>query len=134
MAGYSGTPLAKKLGIKDKFKAFAVAAPNNYRALLEPLPEHVLITSTVDSTTNLVHLFTAKRAALSKELAGFRAKLSLSATVWVSWPRKSGKVPIEVTENTVREIVLPMGFVDLKVCAIDEIWSALKLVVRKELR
>jgi hypothetical protein len=133
-AGYSGTPLAKKLGIKEKFKVLAIGAPKGYRALLEPLPASVRFVSTLDRTTDVVHIFSTKKSELSTALAAYRNKLAPQAMVWVSWPKKSTKVPTEVTEDVVREVALPLGFVDVKVCAIDEVWSGLKLVVRNELR
>jgi hypothetical protein len=83
---------------------------------------------------NIVHIFTSRRAELSQALANYRKKLSAEAAVWVSWPKKSAKVASEITEDTVREVALPLGFVDVKVCAVNEVWSGLKLVVRKELR
>lgn len=134
MAGYSGTPLAKKLGIKAKFKVFAMGAPGDYRAMLEPLPPSVQFTSKVDASTDIAHIFSTQRTELSRALAAFRERLAPDAMVWVSWPKKSAKVPTEITEDTVREVALPLGFVDVKVCAINEVWSGLKLVVRKELR
>ncbi len=134
MAGYSGTPLAKKLGIKEQFKVLAVGAPEGYRELLDPLPASVRFVSKVDRTTNVVHIFSTKKSQLSSALATYRNKLDPQAMVWVSWPKKSTKVPTEITEEVVREVALPLGFVDVKVCAIDEVWSGLKLVVRKEFR
>jgi hypothetical protein len=134
MAGYSETSLAKKLGIKDGFKVFLVAAPAQYRALLAPLPARVRFTRTADSSTNLVHAFSTERGALARLLPALRKKLSHEAAIWVSWPKKSSKVPTDITEDTIREVALPLGFVDIKVCAVTEVWSGLKLVVRKELR
>ena len=121
MAGYSETPLAKKLGIKEGFKVFLVKAPVQYRALLAPLPARVRFTSTANSSTNLVHAFATERSALVRLLATLRKKLPPEAAIWVSWPKKSSKV-------------LDAGLVDIKVCAVTEVWSGLKLVVRKELR
>jgi hypothetical protein len=138
MAGYSGTPLAKKLGIKEGFKVFAASAPEGYLALLEPLPPAVQLLPELDRSTDLVHHFTTRRAELSEALAGYRAALAPDATIWVSWPKKaaakSDRIPTDVTEDTIREVALPLGFVDVKVCAVDDVWSGLKLVVRKELR
>jgi hypothetical protein len=134
MAGYSDTPLAKKLGIKQGFKVFLVKAPAEYRALLAPLPAAVAFTSTANSSTNLAHVFATERSALARVLAALRKKLSPEAAVWVSWPKKSAKVPTDITEDTIRAVALPLGFVDIKVCAVTEVWSGLKLVVRKELR
>src|SRR5262245_53606932 len=112
MAGYSGTPLAKKLGIKEQFKILAVGAPKSYRGLLEPLPASVRFVSRVDGTTDLVHVFTTKKSELSAALVAYRNKLDPQATVWVSWPKKSANVPTEITEDMVREVALPLGFVD----------------------
>ncbi|HUQ51300.1 MAG TPA: DUF3052 domain-containing protein [Gammaproteobacteria bacterium] len=134
MSGYSGTPLAKKLGIIQRATVVAIDAPKNYRRLLEPLPQSVRFASKVDKATDLVHVFSTKRAELAGLLASYRKKLAPSAAVWVSWPKKAANVPTEITEDVVREVALPLGFVDVKVCAIDETWSGLKLVVRKELR
>jgi hypothetical protein len=134
MAGYSDTPLAMKLGIKEGFKVFLVKAPVQYRALLEPLPARVSFTATANASTNLVHVFATERGALARLLPVLRKKLAHDAAIWVSWPKKSSKVPTDITEDTVRELALPLGFVDIKVCAVTEVWSALKLVVRKELR
>jgi hypothetical protein len=134
MAGYSGTSLAKKLGIKEKSKVLVVGAPQDYQALLDPLPASVQFTSKADVSINIVHIFTSRRSELSQALANYRKRLSAEAAVWVSWPKKSAKVASEITEDTVREVALPLGFVDVKVCAVNEVWSGLKLVVRKELR
>ena len=134
MAEYSATPLAKKLGIKEQVSVVVIGAPAHYRKLLEPLPRSVTFSSKVDRTTDVVHLFSTTRSHLSTELAAYRRKLHPRTPVWVSWPKKSSNVPTEITEDVVRDVALPLGFVDVKVCAIDETWSGLKLVVRKELR
>jgi len=134
VAGYSGTPLAKKLGIKEGFKVLAVNAPEGYPGLLAPLPESVAFVAGFDRTVDLVHLFSARREDLASALPVYRSRLDPKATVWVSWPKKSAKVPTDITEDVVREVALPLGFVDVKVCAVDEVWSGLKLVVRSELR
>ncbi|WP_232351843.1 DUF3052 domain-containing protein [Inhella proteolytica] len=133
-SGYSGTPLAKKLGIKDGSRVHVVGAPEGYAAWLAPLPAAVQFEPWLTPDTDIVHLFTAQRAELQKALTTLRAQLKPSAMVWVSWPKKSAKVPTDITEDTVRELALPLGFVDIKVCAVTEVWSGLKLVVRKELR
>jgi hypothetical protein len=134
VAGYSGTPLAKKLGIKEQTSVAAVDAPEDYRELLGPLPHAVRFSAKIDKTTDIVHVFSTKRSPLARALASYRKKLGPSAAVWVSWPKKASNVPSEITEDVVRELALPLGFVDVKVCAVDETWSGLKLVVRKELR
>ena len=134
MAGYSGTPLAKKLGIKPGSRVLLAGAPSNYRELLEPLPDGVTFVPRLSESTDLVHFFSAKKAALAKALRAYRPKLAPAGVVWVSWPKKSANVPTDITESTIRELALPLGFVDIKVCAVDETWSGLKLVIRKALR
>ena len=134
MAGYSGTPLAKKLGIKERAKVSAIDAPPGYRDWIEPLPPSVRLASKFDPSADIVHLFVTRRSVLSETLATCRKKLASEAVVWVSWPKKSAKVPTDITENVVRDTALPLGFVDIKVCAVTDVWSGLKLVVRKELR
>ena len=133
-AGYSGTPLAKKLGIVTGRRVVAVDAPATYRASLEPLPDGVSFAATIDGAADLVHLFVADRATLGRTLAACRASLRSDAVVWVSWPKKASQVATDVTEDVVRAVALPLGFVDVKVCAVDDVWSGLKLVVRKALR
>ena len=135
MAGYSNTPLAKKLGIKEGSEVCIIQGPPKYRStLLAPLPPGVRFSETPGGTTHLVHAFTTERAVLARLLKALRRSLSNEASVWISWPKKSSKVPTDITEDTIREIALPLGFVDIKVCAVTEVWSGLKLVVRKELR
>jgi hypothetical protein len=134
MAGYSGTPLQSKLGIRAGFAVYVKDAPADYRKLLEPLPEDVAFVSRISRTTDLVHVFSARKAELATFLKTCRSKLPPTAVLWVSWPKKSAKVPTDITEDTIRELALPLGFVDVKVCAVTEVWSGLKLVVRKELR
>jgi hypothetical protein len=134
MTGYSGTPLAQKLGIKDGWIIHAPGAPPEYRDLLKPLPPGVRIETAVGASTKLVHLFETERSKLAVALRTLRKKLAPDAAVWVSWPKKSSRVPTTITQDVVRELALPLGFVDIKVCSVTEVWSALKLVVRKELR
>ena len=134
MVGYSGTPLAKKLGLKPGSNLVLSGAPQEYATLIEPMPAGVSIGARISAATDIVHVFTTRRREFQSFLATCRSKLKPDAMVWVSWPKQSAKVPTEVTENVIREIALPMGFVDVKVCAVTEVWSGLKLVVRKELR
>jgi hypothetical protein len=129
-AGYSGTPLARKLGILAGSRVVVMAAPGNYRLLLAPLPPGVRFQRTVGDSTDVVHLFTKSRAHLSERLGSILPKFRPDAAIWVSWPKKSSKVATDVTEDVVRAIALPIGLVDVKVCAVDETWSGLKLVVR----
>jgi len=133
-AGYSGTPLAKKLGLTEGRSIATIDAPAEYGDWLAPLPFGARITSRLPATPEMVHLFTTKRAHLKKQLEKLRSKISHDGMVWVSWPKKSANVPTDVTEDVIREVGLPLGFVDVKVCAVDATWSGLKLVIRKELR
>ena len=132
--GYSGTPLARKLGIGDGSRVVAIHAPQGYRDWLAPLPEGVRFETRVTAATDVVHLFVDRRAELKAQLDGLRGRIAPAAAVWVSWPKKASKVPTDVTEDTIRELALPIGFVDVKVCAVSDVWSGLKLVIRKELR
>jgi hypothetical protein len=134
MAGYSGTPLAVKLGIKPGMKLYIAGGPDNYLELIDPLPENVRIADRISKQIDLVHIFATSRNELSRRLAEYRAKLDPQAAVWVSWPKKAAKVATDVTEDVIRELAVPLGFVDIKVCAVTEVWSGLKLVVRRELR
>ena len=133
-AGYSGTPLARKLGFKPGFVVHVADAPAGYLEALAPLPSGLRFVPQLAGDVDLVHAFLTRRAALADLLAQARRTLPPDATLWVSWPKKASKVPSEVTEDTVRELALPLGFVDVKVCAVSEVWSGLKLVVRKALR
>jgi hypothetical protein len=133
-AGYSGTPLAKKLGIAEGARVVVRAAPEHYEGLLHPLPPNVSFDTRASHVTDLVHLFVERRAELARQLPALREKLRADAVVWVSWPKKASKRPTDITEDTVRAVALPLGFVDVKVCAVDETWSGLKLVVREALR
>jgi hypothetical protein len=133
-AGYSGTPLSAKLGIKSGTEIHLVGAPDGYLKLVSPLPDHVIFATRLSKNTDLVHIFTARKMQLAAALRSYRIKLKPTAAVWVSWPRKSAKVPTDITEDGIREVALPLGFVDIKVCAVTEVWSGLKLVIRKELR
>jgi hypothetical protein len=132
--GYSGTPLAKKLGIGENARVCTKNAPEKYIQLLEPLPSGVSFHAKPSELTDVIHVFVDRKPSLSKNLAYLRKILRSNAVVWVSWPKKSSKVPTDITEDTIREVALPLGFVDVKVCAVTEVRSGLKLVVRKELR
>jgi hypothetical protein len=131
--GYSGTPLAKKLGIGRGSRIALIDAPAELRDWLGPLPDDVMF-GRVGKTIDLVHLFAMQRAVLARHLTSLRKTLRDDAVVWVSWPKKSAKVATDITEDTIRGVALPLGFVDVKVCAVSDVWSGLKLVVRKELR
>jgi hypothetical protein len=134
-AGYSGTPLWKKLGYKDGSAAFADGAPGDYLSLLD-LPTDVKVTWLARPGKGLgfVHVFSTKASHLSAKLGSYRKTIAPDGVVWVSWPKKSSGVATDITEDTIRTVCLPMGWVDIKVCAVDEVWSGLKLMIRKELR
>jgi hypothetical protein len=133
-AGYSGTPLPKKLGIKAPMNLVVLGAPSNCAALVGELPVGVHFGDVPTKTTTMVHLFSTNRADLTSWLVKLRKSLGNEASVWVSWPKRTSKVATDITEDTIRELALPLGFVDIKVCAVSAVWSGLKLVVRKELR
>jgi len=134
VAGYSGSPLVAKLGIRPGVEFCVVEGPADYLDLVSPLPEGARRVESPTGQTEFVHVFSTEKAKLAKALATYREKLPPTAAVWVSWPKKSSKVPTDITEDTIRELALPLGFVDIKVCAVTEVWSGLKLVVRRELR
>lgn len=134
MAGYSATPLAKKLGIAAGCKLYLVGAPPGYVESLGPLHRQIEYPRALSASVDVAHIFSADRAPLERALREFRNALRPDAVVWASWPKKSAKVRTDVTEDIVRELALPLGFVDVKVCAVDQVWSGLKLVVRKKLR
>jgi hypothetical protein len=131
MAGYSGTPLPQKLGIKPGLSVVTINAPTNYRRLLCTIPEGVTFSDRLKPESSFVHVFIKTRSELEKKLSILREKLADTGTVWVSWPKRSSGVSTDVTEDVVRAVALPLGFVDVKVCAIDETWSGLKLMVRR---
>ena len=132
--GYSAKPLATKLGIKEGFELHLINAPQEYPQLIEPLPAGTRIATRLSKNADLVHLFTTSKADLARRLSSLRMRIKPAVAVWISWPKKAAKVPTDITEDTVREVALPLGFVDIKVCAVTEVWSGLKLVIRKELR
>jgi len=130
-AGYSGTPLAKKLGIADGMRLAALNAPKGYVSWLTGLPPTAKVVSEVAKDAAAVHLFVTERHKLERALARLRMTIAQAGFVWVSWPKKSSGVASDITEDVIREVALPMGFVDVKVCAVTETWSGLKLVIRK---
>jgi len=132
--GYSETPLAKKLGLKPPLKVWIINAPQEYKTWLGELPGDVKLVTRAKPPIEAAHVFTVESAFLHAILSKLRNDLKQDGFVWVSWPKKSSKVPTDITEDTIREIALPLGFVDIKVCAVSEIWSGLKLVIRKSER
>jgi hypothetical protein len=134
-AGYSGTPLAKKLGIKSGSTVFVIGAPDGYQAWLKPLPADVsFATKPPKAGCDIVHLFVPSLADLERALPKARAAMKQDGALWVSWYKKAAKIPNDVTEGEIRRFALATDLVDVKVCAVTEIWSGLKLVVRKHLR
>jgi hypothetical protein len=134
MAGYSGTPLVKKLGIKAGTRIFTESAFSGYPKLLGPLPADAMFVPRLTADTDIIHLFVTKKSDLAKALKSLRVRIRDEAAIWVSWPKKASRMPTDITEDTIRAVALPLGFVDVKVCAVDEVWSGLKLVIRKEQR
>jgi hypothetical protein len=134
MVAYSGTPLVRKLGIKSGRRLLLINPPRNYRQLLGQLPDGTHVLDGAENGLEFVHVFTTDREELHRDLKHLRPRLSDTGMLWVSWPKKSARVRTDVTEDRIRELALPLGLVDTKVCAVDETWSALKLVVRRENR
>ena len=133
-AGYSGRPLAAKLGVKPGQRANAAGMPESVAAeIAADLPGFDFAPEPAEGL-DIAHVFTASRAELDAQLARIRPLLAPAGMIWVSWPKKASKVPTDITEDTVRELAFPHGLVDVKVCAVDDIWSGLKLVIRKALR
>src|SRR2546423_6789571 len=134
MAGYSKTPLPQKLGIKASMKVIPVVAPEGYGKWFAPLPDGISFADKPIAGSSFVHLFTTERRTLEKELKRLRKLLDDAGILWVSWPKKASGVTTDITEDVIREVCLPLGFVDVKVCAVDETWSGLKLMIRRENR
>lgn len=111
-----------------------INGPENYRKLLDKLPDGARLSDRVTTESDFVHFFTKRRGELQRQLPRLRAKLSDTGTLWVSWPKKTAGVPTDMTEDVIRDVALPLGLVDTKVCAVDEIWSGLKLMIRRENR
>lgn len=133
-AGYSGTPLAKKLGLKDGMHVWFDAMPDSVRAEIADYGVTLIEENAPSQYVDAAHVFLTEKSLLAKRLVALRNGLKTSGQLWISWPKKASKVPTDITEDTIRELALPMGWVDVKVCAIDAVWSGLKLVIRKELR
>jgi len=128
-AGYSKTPLAKKLGIKEGFKIRLVNQPDYYFSLFTDMPENCSIINDKKIKKNFIHYFARQAKKLQKDILLIKKEIEEDGIIWVSWYKKTSKIPTDVTENFIRELALANGLVDIKVCAIDETWSALKLVI-----
>jgi hypothetical protein len=134
VAGYSGTPLPKKLGIKDGHRLAIVDAPEGFDATLGPLPDTVEVRRTARGSADVLLYFTKRRADLARRIETLGRLIYPDGAIWVAWPKRASGVPTDITEDTVREVALPLGLVDNKVCAIDDTWSGLRIVWRKENR
>jgi hypothetical protein len=134
VSGYSGTPLPAKLGFKAGQRVSYVNPPEGFEALLGELPDGVRVLKRPAAPLDLVVVFVRERRELERRVQALRGALAADGMLWVAWPKKASKVATDVTEDVVREVALPTGLVDTKVCAIDETWSGLRLVIRRELR
>ena len=133
-ADYSGTPLAKKLGLAPGIRAWFHDMPDSVRDEIDP--EAIGVDEQLAASAGLqcAHIFVTERAELARQTAALRQLIDPAGFIWVSWPKKASKVPTDITEDVIRDVALPTGLVDVKVCAVDETWSGLKLMIRKELR
>jgi hypothetical protein len=134
MAGYSGTPLPKKLGITEGARVVVLHAPAGFDATLGELPTDVAVSSRLGKAHDVIVAFVDSRAHLERAVPKLETAIFPDGALWVAWPKKASKVPTDMTEDVVRDVCLPRGLVDVKVCAIDDTWSGLKIVWRKELR
>ncbi len=135
MAGYSATPLARKLGIKSGHLIALLDAPPGFPDSLEPLPQDTDVRTSLDGGPfDVVVCFTTLRDEVVRSVARVQPVLTVAGALWIAWPKKASKVPTEVTDHAVRDVALPVGLVDNKICAIDETWTGLRLVLRRELR
>lgn len=128
-SGYSGTPLAKKLGLKEGFKIRLVNQPDYYFDLFTDFPENIEILNEKKTKKNCIHYFTKEAKDLYKDIVSLRNEIEPNGMIWISWPKKASKIITDITEDTIRDLALKNGLVDIKVCAVDEIWSGLKLVI-----
>ena len=128
-AGYSGTPLAKKLGIKENFHVDIINAPEFYLCLFTDLPANLYFESDKDVRLDLIHFFTKSQEEYKSLLPQLKDRIKPNGSIWISWPKKASKMPVDITEDIIRNYALQIGLVDIKVCAVDETWSGLKLVI-----
>lgn len=133
-AGYSGTPLAKKLGFKDGQRAWFDAMPDSVRAEIDGYGTAVTLLDSPDPPVEAAHLFVTHCATLDCKLRMLLPLLDRDGMIWVSWPKQAAKADTDITEDVIRAVALPLGLVDVKICAVDATWSGLKLVIRKALR
>jgi hypothetical protein len=133
-AGYSGTPLAKKLGVKNGQRTWRWKMPASVAAEIAEGGVSPVLEKAPRAGVEMTHVFVTRKQELARELERLRTLLAQDGTLWVSWPKKASGVATDVTEDVVREVALPLGLVDIKVCAVDAVWSGLKLVIRKSER
>jgi hypothetical protein len=133
-AGYSRNPLNEKLGLKPGFRIAVINPPDRYWDLVHPLPDGASVLGPRARRLDFVHVFAERRAELARALPKLMARIKTDGMIWVSWPKRLSGVPTDITEDVIRELALPLGLVDVKVAAVDETWSGLKLVIRVESR
>ena len=133
-SGYFGTPLARKLSLRDGQRVWFSAMPESVADEIDEYALELTFVADPAEGVDAAHVFITERADLEAKLAALRQQIVPNGQVWVSWPKQASRIATDVTEDTIREVALPMGFVDTKVCAVDDVWSGLKLVIRKELR
>jgi hypothetical protein len=133
-AGYSGKPLHQKLGLKPGQQICVINSPSDYQTLIDGPVSGLEIRSTPRGQIQFAHIFETEAIRLSARLPELMKAIAPDGMIWVSWPKKAAKVPTDITEDVVRELALPIGLVDVKVCAVNEVWSGLKLVIRRERR
>ena len=133
-AGYSGTPLAKKLNLRDGMRVWFDAMPDSVADEIDEYALELRFVADPADGIDAAHVFVTERTVLEARLNSLRKQIAPDGQIWVSWPKEAATVPTDITEDTIRELCLPLGLVDTKVCAVDEVWSGLKLVIRKDLR
>ena len=134
MAGYSGKPVVQKLGVKPGFRIFAAGLSVAYRDIVGDLPDDVTLAKAAKAPLDMVHLFATEAKGLAAKLKSYRAAIEPDGMIWVSWPKKASGVATDLSDGVVRDTALPLGLVDIKVCAVDETWSGLKFVIPKAQR
>jgi hypothetical protein len=134
VSGYSGTPTARKLGIKPGQTVTVLGAPVAYARLVDGLPAGVNLRTSLRGKADLVHVFVTREGELTKRMGGMRNAVEPDGVIWVSWPKRASRVPTDLTEDVIRRVALAHQLVDVKVCAVDDTWSGLKLVIRREHR
>jgi hypothetical protein len=134
VSGYSGTPLAKKLSLRDGQRVWFHAMPDSVADEIDEYALELTFVADPAEGVDAAHVFVTERSEFERLLTQLRRQIAPDGQLWVSWPKKAAKLQTDITEDTIREVALPLGLVDTKVCAIDEVWSGLKLVIRKELR